>query len=80
MDGSLPGFSVHRDLQARLQEWVAISFSRGSAQPRDQTHISCSAGEALPLSHWGSPSAGLDMEIVVEGALWAHTGRSAEHT
>ena len=35
IDCSLPGSSVCRILQARLLEWVAISFSRGSAQPRD---------------------------------------------
>ena len=33
MDCSLPGYSVHRILQARILEWVAISFSRGSSQP-----------------------------------------------
>ena len=37
MDCSPPGSSVHGVLQARLLEWVAISFSRGSSQPRDQT-------------------------------------------
>ena len=40
VDCSLPGSSVHRILQARILEWVAISFSRGSSKPRDQTHIS----------------------------------------
>ena len=35
------GSSVHGILQARLLEWVTISFSRGSSQPRDRTHISC---------------------------------------
>ena len=44
MDYSLPGFSVHRILQARILEWVAISFSRGSSQPRNQTWVSCIAG------------------------------------
>ena len=39
-DCSLPGSSVHGISQARILEWVAISFSRGSSQPRDQTHIS----------------------------------------
>ena len=39
MDGSLPGSSVHAILQAIL-EWVPIPSSRGSFQPRDQTHIS----------------------------------------
>ena len=36
MDCSLPGSSVHGILQARILEWVAISFSRGSSQPRDE--------------------------------------------
>ena len=44
MDCSLPGSSVHGILQARILEWVAISFSRGSSQPRDQTRVSCIAG------------------------------------
>ena len=34
--------------RARILEWVAISFSRGSYQRRDQTHISCIAGRSLP--------------------------------
>ena len=38
---SLPGSSVHEILQARILEWVAISFSRGSFQSRNQTHVSC---------------------------------------
>ena len=34
MDCSLPGSSVHGIFQARILEWVAISISRGSSQPR----------------------------------------------
>ena len=41
MDYSPPSSSVHGILQARILEWVAISFSRGSSQPRDQSCISC---------------------------------------
>ena len=41
MDCSPPGSSVHGILQARILEWVAISFSRGSSPPRDQTQVSC---------------------------------------
>ena len=41
MNYSLPDSSVHGILQARILEWVAISFSRGSSQLRDWTHISC---------------------------------------
>ena len=37
---SLPGSSVHGIFQARILEWVAISFSRQSSQPRDQTLVS----------------------------------------
>ena len=40
MDCSPPGSSVHGNLQARLLEWITISYSRGSSQPRDGTHIS----------------------------------------
>ena len=40
---SPPGSSVHRIFQARILEWVAISFSKGSSWPRDWTWISCVA-------------------------------------
>ena len=41
MDCSPPGSSVHGIFQARKLEWVAISYSRGSSSPRNQTHVSC---------------------------------------
>ena len=44
MDYSLPGSSVHGILQARILEWVAIFFSKGSSLPRDWTWVSCIAG------------------------------------
>ena len=44
MDCSLPGSSVHEIFQARIMEGIAISFSRGSSQPRDRTPVSCTAG------------------------------------
>ena len=37
-------YTVHGILQARILEWAAFSFSRGSSQPRDQTQVSCMAG------------------------------------
>ena len=46
LDYSPPGFSVHGISQIRVVEQVAISFSRVSSQPRDQTHISVSAALA----------------------------------
>ena len=39
-DCSLPGSSVHGIFQAIVLEWIAISFSRGSSWPRDQTQVS----------------------------------------
>ena len=44
MDYSPPGSSVHGISQARIVEWVAISFSRGSSQPRDWARVSRMAG------------------------------------
>ena len=38
-------YTVHLILQARILEWVVVPFSRGSSQPRDQTQVSCIAGE-----------------------------------
>ena len=38
---SPPGFSSHGSFQVKILEWVSISYSRGSSQPRDQTHVSC---------------------------------------
>ena len=49
VDCSPPGSSVHGILQARVLEWVAISFSRGSSQPRDRTRVSCIAGRRFNL-------------------------------
>ena len=58
---SLPDSSVHGIILASILEWVAISSSRGSSQPRDQTHISCIsciAGRVFThsLTHQGSNS------------------------
>ena len=55
IDCSPPGSSVHGISQARILEWVAISFSRRSSQPRDQTHVSCIGRWAL--YHWATRKA-----------------------
>ena len=55
MVGSPPGSSVHGILQARILEWVAISFSRGSSWPRDQTQVSHIAGRRFNL--WATREA-----------------------
>ena len=55
LDYSLPGFSIHGISQARILEWIAISFSRGSSWPRDQTCVS-STGRRI-LYHWATREA-----------------------
>ena len=47
MDYSLLGSLIHGILQARILEWVAISFSRGASQLRDQTRVSHIARQTL---------------------------------
>ena len=55
MDCSPPGSSVHGILQARILEWVAISFSRGSSPPRMKPMSHALQADSLPLNHLGSP-------------------------
>ena len=55
VDCSLPGSSVDGILQARMLEWVAISFSRGPSQPRDQTRVSILAGRCF--NFWATREA-----------------------
>ena len=55
MDCSSPGSSVHGILQARILEWVAISFSRRSPQPRDWIQVSFSVGRFLTIWATRSP-------------------------
>ena len=52
MDCSLPGSSVHGIFQARILEWVAISFSRRSSRPRDWTRVSHIVGRRFTV--WAS--------------------------
>ena len=49
MDCSPSGSSVREIFQARILEWVAISFSRGSSQPRDRTQVSCTASRFFTM-------------------------------
>ena len=62
MDCSPPGSSVHGIFQARILEWIAIPFSRGSSWPRNQTstsYISCFSKRILyHWGHLGSPREG----------------------
>ena len=64
MDCSLHGSSLRGILQARVLEWVAISFSRGSSQPRDWTQVSCILGRCFNL--WATREARAPKPLVKE--------------
>ena len=55
MNCSPSGSSVHGISQARIREWVAISFSRGFADPGIKPMSFALQVDSLPLSHLGSP-------------------------
>ena len=55
LDCSPSGSSVHGILQARILEWVAILFFRGSSRPKDQTWVSCIAGRFFTV--WATKEA-----------------------
>ena len=58
----LPGSSVNGILQARILEWVAIPFSRGSSQSRDQTWVTCITGRFFTI--WATRETARTLEWV----------------
>ena len=60
MDCSLPGTSVHGIFKARILEWVAISSSRGSTRPRDQTWVSRIVGRRFIV--WAAAAAAKSLQ------------------
>ena len=73
MDCIPPVSSVHGILWARILEWVAISFSRGSSQPRDRTWVSCFYRQILfCLSHQGSPILQYKIRILKSDSKTMH--------
>ena len=73
MDGNSPGSYVRGILPARIVEWVAIPFSRGSFWPRDQTHVSCIASGLLPR---GKPLETTKVAFQEKESELNHNGRS----
>ena len=67
MNCSLPGSSVHGIPQARILQWVAFPFSRGSSPPRDGTQVSLIVGGFF--TSWATREARTDMHIHEEA--WA---------
>ena len=72
----------HRILQAQILEWVAISFSRGSSSPRDQTWVSRIAGRVL-IIFWATRDystevqngEGMKVQGLQEGEGWKDAGQ-----
>ena len=84
---NLPGSSVQGTLQARILQWVAISFSRGSSQPRDLTKVFCIAGRFF--THWATREAcykGQDRDLKktdtcrASGEGWPSSSRGSPST
>ena len=70
-DCSPPGSSIHGLFQARILEWVAISFSRGYSWPRDWTRVSCTAGRFL--TNWVTTVELIQQTLRISIATWLHT-------
>ena len=71
------GFSVHGILQARILEWVAIAFSRGSSWPRDWTHVShVSCIGRWTCYHWPIREAPSAFPSYVPWGCWGSRGRN----
>ena len=77
MDYSPPGSSVHGILQARILEWVAIPFSRGSSQPRYWTWVSCNAGHAGLIPGLGRLPGEWNSNSLQYSCLWNPMDRGA---
>ena len=76
LDDSPPGSSVHEIFQARILEWIVISFSRDSSQLRNQNCVSCIAGRVF--TYWGIGKPDWFIYILKYGCeSW--TVKKAEH-
>ena len=77
MNCSLPGSSVHGFLQANILEWVAVAFSRGSSQPKNQTHFSCisciAGGFFTKWATWETQNYHIDPTIPLLGVYLRKT-------
>ena len=72
-DCSLQGSTVHGIFQARVLEWVAITFSRGSSWPRDRTQVSCIAGRHFYcLRHQGRLKQWIAIILLYKPAYCCH--------
>ena len=78
MDCSLPVSSVHGILQARVLEWVAISFSRGYSQPRDWTWSPALRSRFLTTGPLGK-ALQCDLELFIDWFCWSRQQTFEKH-
>ena len=81
MECSLPGSSIHGIFQARVLEWVVISFSRGSSRPSDWTWVSCIVGRCFTI--WATREVSLSPGVCSNScplSLWCHPTISSSVT
>ena len=81
MDCSPPSSSVHGILHARILEWVAVPFPRGSSQPRDWIHVSCIAGRFFTI--WATISVWSNLILSNYGSgedSWESLGLQGDQT
>ena len=75
---SSPGSSVHRILQARVLEWVAVPFSRGSSWPRNWTRVSCIVGGFFTSWATGNTASNASQKLRKPGVqLWSRQPQAA---
>jgi len=79
MDCSLAGSSVPGIFQARILDWVAISFSRGSSWPRDWTHISCIVGRFSATESLRKPKYKLDNQKNMTVVVWGRKNKTKKY-
>ena len=72
-----PGSSVHGILQARILQWVAIPFSRGSSLLRDWTQVSCIAGKFFTI--WSTRQATYFVGVCTHLHIYTHTKHIDSH-
>ena len=77
VDCSLPGSSICGVLQAKILEWVAISFSRGSSRPRDRTQVSLIAGRRFTL--WATRALIYNIRFSLSDLLHSVTDSTSTH-
>ena len=78
MDCSLPGSSIHGIFQARILDWVAISFSRGSSRPWNQIEVSWIAGEFF--TNWATEEALMALYYLILSLSKCKTWRNKMYT